>query len=247
MKLPPKNKSGWHNDSHRHYLAAKYGAAYSKKTSTYPLFATHLNIDARDMKVGERKKVTIMPVDDNTYKEPSVKKQFNENVQYFNEMAEVKTDAAEVKEVSKDMEEEYVKMGMTPLAAKFEVKKALEKSKAYEHALFTSDDPDEFMAKKKQMEDDSIPYSGSSSLNKGFEVIAAQDGKVLADKGQVLVADKSTGEMHWAGPFKENKKLQHVLHESKETIHKEHEEHETPHQEMAEHKPKGWLDAAWLK
>jgi hypothetical protein len=31
MKLPAKYKSGWHNDSHRHFLAAKYGAASKVK------------------------------------------------------------------------------------------------------------------------------------------------------------------------------------------------------------------------
>jgi hypothetical protein len=35
MKLSSQRKSGWHGDTHRHYLAAKYGAAPGKKKPLY--------------------------------------------------------------------------------------------------------------------------------------------------------------------------------------------------------------------
>jgi hypothetical protein len=43
MKLPSKYKSGWHNDSHRHYLAAKFGSARTNYWALKPLTVAQNN------------------------------------------------------------------------------------------------------------------------------------------------------------------------------------------------------------
>jgi hypothetical protein len=58
MKLPSKYKSGWHNDSHRHFLAAKFGSARTNYWALKPLTVAQNNrvsdlLDS-DRELGER-------------------------------------------------------------------------------------------------------------------------------------------------------------------------------------------------
>ena len=73
------------------------------------------------------------------------------NKEYFDEVAEVGTDSNEVREISKDMEEDYVEASMSKEDARKRVKAVLKRSKAFEPAVMTSDDPDELLFAKKDV------------------------------------------------------------------------------------------------
>jgi lipocalin len=60
MKLPSKYKSGWHNDSHRHFLAAKYGAAPGK-TSKVSKDAEYKNKIDLNKYAGDWKQKAVYP------------------------------------------------------------------------------------------------------------------------------------------------------------------------------------------
>lgn len=72
-----------------------------------------------------------------------------ENIREFDSMHDVGTDYEEIKENLQYMQEQYEEMGISPERARRRAHQILQKSKAFEDALNTTDDPDEFMALKE--------------------------------------------------------------------------------------------------
>jgi hypothetical protein len=91
-----------------------------------------------------------------------------QNKEYFDEVAEVGTNSNEIREISKDMEDDYVEAGMAREDARKRVKAVLKRSKAFEPAVMTSDDPDELLFAKK--------FSAQNEYNGEIRQIKLWDG-----------------------------------------------------------------------
>ena len=135
---------GWRYESHRHYLAAKgIKTRYNAQRGVIPDFGGQ-----NEKEKLENYRVAMGVTKSSLKKLSDLDKK---NKEYFDEVAEVGTDSNEIREISKDMEDDYVALGMSKENARKQVKDVLKRSKAFEPAVMTSDEPDELLFAKKDV------------------------------------------------------------------------------------------------
>jgi hypothetical protein len=178
-------RQGWFNESYRHYLAAK-----GIKTTNH--FAKKAFPDFG----GKSDKENIKNARIAGYAPPDsgeVKLLSKANVRYFNEVANSPggTDEGEIREISKDMEADYIELGLSSMEAKEAVKADLRKSKeAFKDVVESSDEPDKYFASK----DDMVSFTPESArrFKKQYDDAVAAGEEQFTYEGRPVLTSYAT-------------------------------------------------------